>query len=412
MSRCNDMLNTPLPQNVSSALPPCSLNQTSGLDNVAYPSDVYLILGTGISQLSSNFETTDFASLHNNEIRNTAADFQIVTYTNGSISYSFYFYPDAAQEVDYSDIGLGSNYGVDYVANTTAMSTSCTFATKKCNIHSAPSSANNISIPYSCYRDFTGNLGRTPNTGHERAQGWNTSFYTLDSSQTPTNIPFQAQSNPFHFYAAAAVNSISYPDLQSEIPSEEDPNFVNAGLGFTAFALDCEATIHDITFTLINGSFYDFSATPSSPAKASIIQAPLQVGFGQYRLYQAASLAVIATNDSVTDTMGKAFSQTGMALASGAFDFDDNILQRFRWTVRITRVPKAPFFYLVVVCLVYAGFGMVMTAVAVTLRRQPHVKELQARLVAAWGTDSWEEGKGERRDGEDEDGIGFWTQSI
>lgn len=368
------------------------------------------LLGTGISQLSSDFEKTDFASLYKNEDRNTAADFQIVTYTIGNISYSFYFYPDAAQEIDYSDSGLGPNYGIDYVANTTAMSTSCTFATDRCNIHSAPSSANNISIPYSCYRDFTGNLGRTPNTGHERAQGWNTSFYTLDpSSQTPTNIPLQAQSNPFHFYAAAAVNSISYPDLQSNIPSEEDQNFVNAGLGFTAFALDCEATIHDITFTLINGSFYNFSATPSSPAKASIIQAPLQVGFGQYRLYQAASLAVIATNDSVNDTMGKAFSQTGMALASGAFYRDYNTLQRFRWTVRITKVPKAPYFYLVVVCFVYAGFGMVMTGVAVALRRKPHVKELQARLVAAWGTDSWEEKQGERRDSDDEDGGGFLT---
>ncbi|KAG7007782.1 hypothetical protein G7Y79_00008g024200 [Physcia stellaris] len=410
ISQCDHMLSTPLPQNISNAPLPCSLSNASGLDNVADPSHVYLILGTGISQLSSNFETIDFPSLQTSEIRNTAADFQIVTYTNGGISYSFYFYPDAAQEFDASDHGLGPNFGIDYVAKTTAMSTSCTFATEKCNIRPAPSSANNISLLYSCYPDFTGNLGRTPDTGHERAQGWNMSFYTLDpSSQTPANIPLQAQSNPFHFYVVAAVDSISYPNLQNNIPSKDYPNFVNASLGFTAFALDCEATIHDINFTLIDGSFYNFSATPSSPAKASIIQAPLQAGFGQYRLYQAASLAVIATNDSVTDTMGKAFSQTGMALASGAFYRDYNTRQRFRWTVTVTKVPKAPYFYLVVVCFVYAGLGMVMTGVAVALRRKPHVKQLQARLVTAWGADSWEERRGERRDSDDEDGSGFLT---
>ena len=160
---------------------------------------------------------------------------------------------------------------------------------------------------------------------------------------------------------------------------------IDAGNGFTAFALKCEATIYNVIFSIINGSFQDFNLTVSSPQIASHVQAPLQVGFGQYHLYEAASTAVLASNVSVAFSMAEAFSQTGMALASGAFDFDNNVLQRFRWTLLVTMVPKAPFFYLVSVCLAYSAFGIVMTLLALHLRKSPEVRDQQARLMAEWG---------------------------
>lgn len=392
IDRCDDQLTVALPQNVSTAPLPCSLNETDGLTNVANPSFVYLTLGTGISQISSDFNGLNFTHLEDEEQKHTSTPYQVVTYKpDANLSHSLLFYPDAAAEYDYSAFGFGEHYGIDYVANTTSMVTQCTFATRECGIHGATtdtSDGNNISIPYHCYDDFSGNLGQTPATGHERAQGWNMSFYQLVNG-TRKNIPIQAQSNPFHFYIATAVNSIDLPDFDSDsnLPEGTPGNgsLVDVGQGFTAFALSCEATIYDVTFSIINGSFWDFNTIISSPQKASIVQAPLQVGFGQYHLYQAASLAVLANNDSVAETMGKALSQTGMALASGVFDFDNNIQQRFRWTLSVTKVPKAPFFYLVVVCLVYSVFGMVMTALAVHLRRKPEVKDQQARLMVEWG---------------------------
>ena len=80
-----------------------------------------------------------------------------------------------------------------------------------------------------------------------------------------------------------------------------------------------------------------------------------------------------------------ALSQTGMALASGVFDFDNNVEQRTRWTMDVTRVPKAPFWYLVVVCLLYSAFGIVMAVAAFYLRRVDGVREQQARLMVEWG---------------------------
>ena len=392
IDECKQQLSTPLPLNVSAAPPPCSLNETNNLTNVVNPGSVYLTLGTGISQISTDFNGLNFTQLEEKEERKTATQYQVVTYSPSvNVSHSLLFYPDAAREYDLSGTdGYGPHYGIDYVANTTSMVTQCTFVTQECDIHAEStdaSNAYNISIPFNCYPDFSGDLGQTPATGHERAQGWNMSFYQQVNG-TRTNIPVQAQSNPFHFYAATAVNSINLEDFQSESSLPEgnpgNQSLIDANHGFTAFALSCSATIYDVTFSIINGSFSDFNTTLSSPRKASIVQAPLQVGFGQYHLYQAASLAVLANNDSVADTMATAFSQTGMALASGAFDFDSNIQQRFRWDVAVTKVPKAPFYYLVIVCLVYSVLGIVMSLVAIHLRRMPDVRDQQARLMNEW----------------------------
>ncbi|KAL8706186.1 MAG: hypothetical protein Q9201_000764 [Fulgogasparrea decipioides] len=358
---CNDTLTAPLPSNRSSALLPCSLNETDGLTNLALANWTYLTLGKGISQVTSNFSNVNFSSSDKGEAKGTATRYEVVTHLDGDASHSLFFSPDAAREYDLTDLGVGRNWGIDYVANTTSMVTECTFATEQCKITKADS-------------------------GHERAQGWNMSFYEMVDG-SPSNIPVQAQSNPFDFYAVTAVNSIDFPSFQDRnTQSEGGPDnnsLVDVGHGFIGFALDCHATIYNVTYSLIDGSFREFNATKSSPQMASIIKAPLQVGFGQYSLYQAAFLAVIA-DYPVNVTMAKAFSQTGMALASGVFDFDNNIQQRFRWTKTVTKVPKAPFYFLVVTCLLYSAFGMVMTAVAFYLRRTPEVREQQRRLMLEW----------------------------
>ena len=385
---CQTELTTPPPQNISDAPLPCSLNATNRLPNVAYAPDVYLTLDTGISQQSASFNDANFTALDRNSGDGTATANQIVTFVDpkSNLSHSFFFFADSAQEYDEEN---HMNIGVDYVANTTSMVTECTFATGSCGLTSVNNSNTNqsLSIPYNCYPDFTGDLGEIPSTGLERVQGWNSSFYQLVNG-VPENIPIQAQINPFNFYAAAAVSSISFPLLQ-ETGSNETANgsIIDAGNGRTAFALSCQATIYDVTYSLINGSIAQFNSTPSDPRKAAIIKAPLQAGFGQYNLFQSASLAVLAA-DPVTSIMSKAFSQTGMALASGVFTYDKNIAQRFRYDLIVTKVPKAPFWYLNVCCLLVSTLGFVLMAGAVGLRRSERVRSHQVKLIPkAFGED-------------------------
>ena len=180
-------------------------------------------------------------------------------------------------------------------------------ATKECHITAVEpgfnQNQNNLSVPFHCYDGFSGDLGKTPANGHERAQGWNMSFYET-SDGLPVATLTESQSNPFSFYVAAAVDSVGYgADDDGSLPYTDDRSFIDVGGGFSAFALNCEATIHDVRYSLVNGSFQSFNASKASPQKASIIKAPLQVGFGQYHLYEFAKTAVGSTGASPNDTM-------------------------------------------------------------------------------------------------------------
>ena len=70
-----------------------------------------------------------------------------------------------------------------------------------------------------------------------------------------------------------------------------------------------------------------------------------------------------------------------MALGSGPFNFDTNATARQRLTVTTTEVNKAAFWFLVIVCLTYSIFGIVMVVVAFLLRRDPDTRDQQAKLV-------------------------------
>jgi len=251
-------------------------------------------------------------------------------------------------------------------------------------------------IPFTCSPIFSGDLNQTPLNGLERASGWNMSFYELVSG-VPSTIPYQAQANPFFFYAAAAVNSASFSDLGLTSTSGFASDIVDGGQGRIAFAVSCNATIYDVVYSMIDGNIVAFTAVPSDPRKANIVQAPLQVGFGQYALFQSASSAasrifISAASNSgagagagglqtVLASLEKSFSEIGMAAASGAFTYDKNLQQRSRGTIIVTRVPWKPFWFLVVACLLYSLSGIVLFIAACVLQRRHPVRRRQSLLL-------------------------------
>jgi hypothetical protein len=79
--------------------------------------------------------------------------------------------------------------------------------------------------------------------------------------------------------------------------------------------------------------------------------------------------------------MGPAISQIGLALASGVFRNQLNLVQRWRLDTLVTRVPKGPLWFLVVVCLAYAALGSGVVITALILRRKDRVAAVQATLV-------------------------------
>jgi len=256
------------------------------------------------------------------------------------------------------------------------------------------SMASTKKIPFTCSPIFSGDLNQTPLNGLERASGWNMSFYELVSG-VPSINPYQAQANPFFFYAAAAVNSASFSDLGLTSTSGFASDIVDGGQGRIAFAVSCNATIYDVVYSMIDGNIAAFKAVPSDPRKANIVQAPLQVGFGQYALFQSASSAasrifISAASNSgagagglqtVLASLEKSFSEIGMAAASGAFTYDKNLQQRSRGTIIVTRVPWKPFWFLVVACLLYSLSGIVLFIAACVLQRRHPVRRRQSLLL-------------------------------
>lgn len=366
--RCQSLLTSELPQNRSAGTLPCSLYNADGLFNLDHPELVYQTLTAGISQISANFSVVS-------QVQGSVDD-QVVTIKDPKtgISHSMLFNLNASYEYDDKD---KLNFGIDYIANTTSMATQCDFATQACQFEALkPLSNQNLSVPFNCSAIFYGDLNFAPLTGLERAPGWNTSFYEL-IDRIPKEIPVQAQSNPFYFNASAVINSVSDPaNFLRDLP---EGAIANLGKGRAAIAFSCNATIYDVTYSLVDGFIKFLHVAPSDPRKASIIQAPLQVGFGQYHLFLSAAFAVL--NYDPLSWMSDAFSQTGMALASGVFVHDVNQAQRFRYDQLVTQVAKGPFWFLVISCALTAMLILVAGITALMLRRSENVLVEQEKLM-------------------------------
>ncbi|KAI9684249.1 MAG: hypothetical protein M1822_005722 [Bathelium mastoideum] len=371
---CDSLLSAPLEPLASSDGVPCSLNTSNGLWNLAYSIDTFTTLFTGISDRTSAFDLVDPDMITDLIYTGEGTNDQVVTYNDTATGAEHAFYFNM----------LAPLSGLDFVANTTSMVTQCLPATGACQMrNNSQSGSSDLSIPFNCSRMFSGDLNKFPQDGLEQFRGWDSSFYFMQNG-LPNNISVNSQLNPFTFNISAAVNSIDFQDLED--PTSDrlvlDKDVINAGNGRVAFALSCTSTVFDVSYSLVQGDITNFKAAPSDPRKASIIKAPLQVGFGRYSLFEQASLAVLLTaNRSVADYMAISISQIGIALASGAFDNADNIQQRLWGDLYLTKVPKAPLWFLVICCLLYAALGLVFATIAFILRRRSEYAIVQEELL-------------------------------
>ncbi|OCL02135.1 hypothetical protein AOQ84DRAFT_424282 [Glonium stellatum] len=379
-SYCAPTLSAPLQDpffNMTSQ--PCSLDTSSKLWSVRDPPDTYRALDTAFLNATSDFNKEDFAQLDAEWDLGSSNGNQLVSHVDqaGNL-HVLLFNPFMAREYDLGN--YITNFGKDYVANTTSMVTVCKSATQARNLHNQNTDGN-LSIPFNCSGIFSGDLNKAPSVGLEQFKGWNSSFYYIDNGVSQ-DIPVSSQLNPFTFNATAAVSSIDFSSLVSFGDHQTiDGAVVDAGDGRVAFALSCTSTIYDVTYSLVGGNIAQFKAAPSTPQKASIIKAPLQVGFGRHVLFQQASMAIILTQITVAEAMGLAFSQVGMALAAANFDAAPALQARDRWNELLTEVPKAPLLFLVAICLMYAALVLGLIIVGILVRRDASIINRQASLV-------------------------------
>jgi hypothetical protein len=363
---------------------PCSLsNSTSELLNVADSADVYSLLQSGITPLTAEFN--QYVHILTEQLDSDQGSFiEIVSHFDNKTNRNHAFYYNPFTNVQY-DGGNTKNGGYDYVANTISMTTDCAPITASCNFPKPNDNGSDLSIPFNCSSMFSGDLNIPPPDGLEQFKGWQSSFYSM-SNGLPKNISVASQLNPFTFNVSVAANSASIDQLGGV--DVTDHTIVDVGSQRVAFALSCSATIWDVKYSLINGSIYQFNATPSIPQIASIVKAPLQVGFGRHSLFEAANLAIVLQSTAsqiddwnLTRAMEASFSQIGVALSWGAFNYTLNDEVRWRFDMTVTRVPKAPLFFLICTCLLYAVIATAIAIAALCLRRVKLHSDAQVELL-------------------------------
>ena len=383
---CQDFLDNRSPAGTYS----CSLNNSQYF-NLAQPFTAYQVLEAGLSSSASGLGNTDLDQALNSQSSSAGTGDLVITYppvnSSNSSSYaeptqSLLFWLDGA--LSYSDPDDdNTNVGYDYIAPTHSMKTQCTPINAPCKLDPG-------SPLYNCSSFFSGNLTEEPTTGLIRIPGWNTAFYkTSPTNGSVSELLVYEDANPFYFNVTAQIDAVS--NMIDPSSSSLPPPLVPTVNGSVAFALSCTSTVYNVNYTLINSKITDLSPQLADPKFAAIVRAPLQVGYGRYNLYQSAILAVLGQSgttestgvEPLNSTMARAFSQVGVALSAGAFNYTTNIVQRARYDVSITVVPKAPVWFLAIACGLYALVSLGIFVAAMVLRTRPDVKAAQMRLKIA-----------------------------
>ena len=147
----------------------------------------------------------------------------------------------------------------------------------------------------------------------------------LKNGSDPSTIA--NSTNPIFPAMVAVVDSVGFDVAEngSSIPSPAivpiGPEIVSTDSG-VAFALACNSTIYDATYTWINGTFHNFTELRiSNNSMAKVINAPQQSNpyFG-YSYYVSGTLVSVFSNTSqeVADKMATVYSRTTLGLAAGA----------------------------------------------------------------------------------------------
>lgn len=383
--------------NVDSTIFPCSLNQTDNLTNLAYTTHTYSVLDDGISQQRESFfmSQEEYQNYYEAVELGSISEIQVVTYEDPQTNLTHALLFNMTAATVFSDFLNGTSasasservqfFGTDFAASTVSMVTECAPATQACGMQNATqdvnTGSNDLTIPFNCSPIFSGDIWQPPTDGLEQFKGWHSIFFD-NSTGVAINTSTSSQLNPFYFNATAALTSADFSTLEYvDDPQVPSGAVVDAGHGRVALALACKATVYNVKYSIVNYQFDHFEATLADPQLASIIKAPLQVGFGRHELYIQAQIGIILNGITVSDYMEVSFSQIGMALASGAFDATYSYLQRVRYETTVTLVSPYALWFIVVTCFLYAAIGVIFAFLAFTIQRNSCYARYQAQIL-------------------------------
>lgn len=291
---------------------------------------------------------------------------------------------------------------LDFQARTFALSTTCAPASTACDLHQIQycgmSSGCSLGLvqmtlgmPYNCSKNLYGDLDNGTGSAFDSTTG--------SSFNTVSNIGFFLQMfrkqnfvdpigavsgqeetpNPFYFAYGGTVSASD--SLAAE------PEAVQSDLLFnSAFIFNCTATVYELDYTSINGTvsagnYTKANATLTNNVGWTLLNAR---ALTRNNLESAFISGAQETNTTAefANFFAQEFSRSTISTLAGITADQTNAAEQVRETRLVTRLPKAPFFTLIVLNLLFALLGIILAIVA--LMSQPRkTRNMQARLSVA-----------------------------
>ncbi len=185
--------------------------------------------------------------------------------------------------------------------------------------------------------------------------------------------------NPLLFVAGALV--IAGAQLTT------DPDAVQFSTNnSTGFLFGCTSTGHDLTYQFTNGSTTGGESKKTNSTLTDSLGWVMSDYTARITFQPYLESAMIAgaqqsnTSQGMADYFARSFSEVAVGLTAGIMSPRPTLQEELRKNVLVARVPKAPFFTLLMLSLSYAILGLSLGIWAL-LSHPRHARNVQARLT-------------------------------
>jgi hypothetical protein len=280
---------------------------------------------------------------------------------------------------------LASN-SLDFVASTLAVNTQCQAITAACNF------ASGGNAHFNCSPLFNANL--TPSNliqvGGPKLPIYYWSMQFFNDSAMTIEAMIEYPTNPIY----VGIASIMQMGNNGGQVGFEYPNDQSSAV--RVFALLCNSTVYDVTYSWVNGTFSTFSSlTRSNRTSAGVISgalqtSPMNYSNGYYEMTTGAAVAAFTsdTEEGIAEKMALVYSRNSLGFAAGAFAGRLNEEEHVRNSLLVARVPFAPLFTLVGLNGLYFAVAFVTALVSLSSAQSKGVRDVQTRL-SIWGLVSY-----------------------
>ncbi|KAL2066479.1 hypothetical protein VTL71DRAFT_2550 [Oculimacula yallundae] len=262
---------------------------------------------------------------------------------------------------------------IDYQSHTWGLKTQCAPVTSQCIDLAAPSVGNRLD--YKCPFAME---GRVSTDARSAFQNQFLMTYFTNSTAVSNSTYTTDLANPYYFATLAIVNQ----NIGNDLELAKDPEITTSGHGAGVFAVFCNTTVYDISYTSINNTITHFDAKPANSTLTNIIQGSQQyTSVGNPNLIQGASVGMLIskTAQDVADSFALTYSQIALGVGSAAFEPQEAVNAQRRESILVAKVPVVPLAVLLGANMALVVLGCVLLGVAVGAAKGD-TREVQARL--------------------------------